>query len=251
MATRAPAVAGTFYPAEQLGARVDALLATGAAGERGHGIIVPHAGYRYSGAIAASVYGTLRSTKSKQILLLGPAHRIAFRGAALDTHDRWETPLGTMPIVNPCVESHLIHYLPEAHAQEHSLEVQLPFIQRTAPQATITPVLIGSLDEHQATEIAELLLAALPHAFWIVSTDLSHYLALDEARAVDATTLRAVTGLSFDTRDRIDACGKNPLLIAMKACVIRGWKPILVRYGTSGEETGDRSSVVGYAALRF
>lgn len=246
---REPAVAGMFYPedAAELRTLVEEYLAAPDA-EQGHGIVVPHAGYVYSGAMAGLAFKALRS--SSVVIMLGPSHHAAFRGVAMDSSLAWRTPLGETRLerapLGPPFQS-----LPEAHAPEHALEVQLPFLQVVAPEARILPLLVGHVSLEDASMIAARLRKEYPGASWIVSTDLSHYHPAEEAARLDEETLRVVTELDVAAADRMDACGRYPLLVLMAACRREGWRPELLARTTSAEASGDASAVVGYAALRF
>lgn len=251
MSVRKPAVAGMFYSGDPTGLReaVEHLV-----GERRpevgvHGIVVPHAGYTYSGAVAAEAFRRLPETQ--QVILLGPAHHVGFSGAALDTNEAWETPLGTVELLAPEHLGAPFRRLPEAHAPEHSLEVQLPFLQVVVPDARILPVLVHDLTADEAERVARALLAAYPHAHWVVSTDLSHYHPRAIARQRDEASLRVLQECALEESAAVDACGRFPLLVAMTACRAQGWSMELLRYATSADAGGDASGVVGYAALRF
>ncbi|RME32274.1 AmmeMemoRadiSam system protein B [Candidatus Woesearchaeota archaeon] len=251
MSVRKPAVAGAFYSKDPEGLRAAVLHLVGESAPDNalHGVIVPHAGYSYSGAVAATAYRRI-PRETRHVLLLGPSHHASFRGVALDTHEAWETPLGTTELLDAThLVGGLFKRLREAHTPEHSLEVQLPFLQVVAPDAHILPLLVHNISAADAEAVAHTLLAAYPGACWVVSSDLSHYLPLTVAQQRDAETLAAIKNL--DLSGELDACGCFPLLVAMAACRAQGWSIELLRYATSAEAGGDASAVVGYAALRF
>ena len=260
---RPAAVAGSFYPAspERLRRTVEALLAQAhphAFRGKLRGLIVPHAGYIYSGPVAATGYKTVQSFEfdSSQfgILLLGPAHYVYFVGAATLDVDAWQTPLGLVKsskelIVQALKRGDLLDN-PDAHAPEHSLEVQLPFLQVVLPNCTIFPVLTGECDYRELARVLSSYLGELDLV--IVSSDLSHYYPYDEAIQRDAIAHRAIEGL--DTRlmeDRVEACGKTAILTLMQIARERGWNAKLLDYRNSGDTSGDKFRVVGYGCYAF
>jgi AmmeMemoRadiSam system protein B len=256
-AARRPAVAGTFYPAEpgRLAGTVDALLsAAGPAPDAGglRALVVPHAGYRYSGPVAAAGYALLRSRSADRVVLLGPAHFVPLTGSAVPRAAAWSTPLGPVPVDRAARDLALavpgVHEADEPHAGEHALEVQLPFLQRAVgPVPGILPVATAARPE----DVADLLdaVAADPRTLVVVSTDLSHYLADAAARDRDGRTIEAVLALRADLIDPDSACGGHALrgLLAWARRTDR--TPALLAYRTSADATGDRHRVVGYAAL--
>ncbi len=280
---RRPAVAGLFYPEEPgaLRATVERLLGAavppeGAKAEAPNlrALIVPHAGYAYSGPTAAMGYKLLQAHLQHRArgarpgsgarlkgLLLGPAHFVAFSGAAAHPADVWETPLGRVPVVNPGLPlseggpGPLI-VLAEAHEREHSLEVQLPFLQ-VALGALGLGSTFGVLPLVTGVIAPEALARALDDAperfdFIIVSSDLSHYHPDAEARRIDAGAHRLITTLDVERADReLDACGRTAISALLRWARARGWRAELLDYRTSGDTSGDRSSVVGYGCYGF
>jgi hypothetical protein len=258
-AVRPAAVAGRFYPgdAATLTADVDAMLAAApvTAGGRPKALIVPHAGYVYSGPIAASAYGPLRSLRPRptRVVLVGPAHHVALHGLALPDAAAVATPLGVVRIdaelAGRAAALPQVRVSAEAHAREHSLEVQLPFLQRALGEFTVVPLVVGHAS---AAEVAGVL-----EALWgdddtliVISTDLSHYLPYADARALDAATAAQIVALDPQIAAE-QACG---------ACAVRGFLPVaqrrrlvprLLDLRSSGDTAGDRRRVVGYAALAF
>ena len=218
--TRPPAVAGMFYPADDddLRRQVDALLrdaqAAAGAGPVPKALIAPHAGYVYSGPIAAAAYARLAPAagRIRRVVLLGPVHRVAVRGLALPGVARFATPLGEIEVDGQLADA--IRGLPQvvesprAHAPEHSLEVHLPFLQRTLGRFTLLPLAVG---DASADEVAQVLDRAWGGAetLIVVSSDLSHYLPYETARAADRASVDAMLGL--DARlDHQQACGATP-----------------------------------------
>ncbi|MGE3774305.1 MAG: AmmeMemoRadiSam system protein B [Gammaproteobacteria bacterium] len=256
---RPPAVAGSFYPRDpaRLAQDVDAYLeaAPARAGEAPKAIIVPHAGYVYSGPIAATAYRALASARHRirRVVLLGPAHRVAVRGLALPGVTAFATPLGEIPVDQALVErvrdlpQVVVH--PRCHAPEHSLEVQLPFLQRVLDDFTLLPLVVG---QATANEVAEVLRAVWggPETLIVISSDLSHYLPYPVASEVDRSTVGLILqGQPTLTHDQ--ACGATPvngLLTALRGGML---EPELLDLRNSGDTAGPRDQVVGYVAVLF
>jgi len=262
---RPPAVAGLFYPADaaDLGELVDGFLSTAAddVTRLPHApkvLVVPHAGFVYSGAIAASAYVMLRQRDSAEqpqpsrVVLLGPAHRAPVQGLAASSADAWRTPLGDVPIDDERRERLLIcpgvSIDDDAHASEHSLEVQVPFLQRVLGSFRLLPLLAGHPD---ALTIGEVLDACWggPETLIVVSTDLSHYLDYATASARDQATATAIIDGAGDSVTPYDACGAYPLRGLLAALPTRGLQLRLLDLRNSGDTAGDRSRVVGYGAF--
>jgi AmmeMemoRadiSam system protein B/AmmeMemoRadiSam system protein A len=260
-AIRPAAVAGTFYPADAatLRAQVQACLdeaqeqgaASGAAPKL---LIVPHAGYIYSGPVAGFAYARLApwAGRVRRVILAGPTHRVAVRGLAVPTVDSFETPLGRVAIDALARED--IAGLPQVvlddrvHAHEHSLEVQLPFLQAVLGGGfTLLPLAVGDADAEAVAEVIERLWGG-DETLIVVSSDLSHYLRYDEARALDRATVERIVDLATDI-DPYEACGAHALNGALAAARRHGLEPQLLDLRNSGDTAGDRQRVVGYAAL--
>jgi len=260
---RAAAVAGLFYPADAvvLARDVQTLLAAAAQPKSPAGtpkaLIVPHAGYVYSGPVAASAYVRLRPLRDiiQRVVLLGPVHRVAVRGLALPGVQAFETPLGQVPIDREAVNS--LHIRPmrqvttsaAAHVPEHSLEVQLPFLQQVLGDFQIVPLAVGDTTPEAVAEVIEALWGG-PETLIVVSSDLSHYLPYQAAQHADNQTCAAIARLQIlDSHEQ--ACGATPvngLLIAARHHHLR---PQLLDLRNSGDTAGDRERVVGYAAFAF
>jgi MEMO1 family protein len=257
---RPPAVAGSFYPAqpELLLAAVDRLVAQ-ATPPPLHGrlraLVAPHAGYVYSGPIAGSAYGLLATVTPlpRRVMLLGPSHHADFSGLALPEADGLETPLGVVPVDG------LATALPgrfaqvtcseRAHQLEHSLEVQLPFLQRVLPEGfTILPLAVGRATPPEVADVIEYAWA-LADMLVVVSTDLSHYLAAAEARSVDTRTARLVVAEDFESLGPERACGYHPLSGLLLAARRRGFSIELLDLRNSGDTAGNPERVVGYGAF--
>lgn len=259
---RSAAVAGSFYPrgAEQLRQTIKALLDRATPYRiKGtlHGLIVPHAGYEYSGPVAASGYELLKERlqlSSPRVLLFGPAHYVYFVGAATLDADAWETPVGEVKTVQDLIARALergdFQNNPEAHAPEHSLEVQLPFLQTIFSKCEVFPILTGECDYRELARRLGLYIDELDLV--IVSSDLSHYYPYEEAIERDALAHRAIESLDLPLmEDRVEACGKTAMLTLMQIAKDRGWKAKLVDYRNSGDTAGDRFRVVGYGCYAF
>ena len=250
MRIRPAAAAGSFYPADpnELAATVDRLLdaVPMVAGPRPAALIVPHAGYRYSGPIAASGYAVLRRAAAdlRRVLLLGPAHFVPLSGMAQSDADAWVTPLGEVPVERASG----LTGSAEAHAREHALEVQLPFLQRALPDAVAMPLAVGtSQPEEVADEIARL---ASSDTLIVVSTDLSHYQDADTARRLDRRTADAIVRADPAAIQPADDCGASPLRGLLAWCARHAYQITELDLRTSADTAGSRLRVVGYGAFR-
>jgi len=256
---RPAAVAGMFYPesAAVLAKEVFQLLSGAASqpGLRPKAIIAPHAGYVYSGGIAASIYAPLAALRGiiRRVVLLGPTHRIAVEGLALPTSTAFATPLGIVPIDRTAVDA--IKHMPQivfsdaAHAQEHSLEVQLPFLQNVLGEFFLLPLAVGRASAQQVADVLECLWGS-DETLIVVSTDLSHYLPYEQAQQTDAQTVQSILGLN-PTIHHQQACGATPVNGLLLAARQHGLRARLVDLCNSGDTAGDKSRVVGYGAFAF
>ncbi len=259
MIARPAAVAGMFYPAETatLERVVAELLDAAPIGEDGaeegtKAIIAPHAGYQYSGPTAAHAYRLLGSHREhiRRVVLLGPAHRVYLQGMALPSVDAFTTPLGNVPIDTDAVGQ--VRALPgvrisdEAHADEHSLEVHLPFLQTVLDNFQLVPIVVGVCSPPEVRAVLEALWGGDETAI-VVSSDLSHFHSYDDAQAIDASTTARIENRAT-TLEGEEACGAyalNGLLLAAKA---RGMNVRTLDVRNSGDTAGDRRRVVGYGA---
>jgi hypothetical protein len=258
---RPAAVAGTFYPgaAAELARDVAHLLAGAqrapAAQPVPKAIIAPHAGYIYSGPVAASVYALLEPARTliTRVVLLGPTHRIAVRGLALPDAAAFETPLGVVEIDRAAIAA--LRGMPQvtvsgpAHAWEHSLEVHLPFLQTVLDKFTLVPLAVGRAGAEEVAQVLDVLWGG-PETLIVVSSDLSHYLAYREAQKTDRATAEAILALSTDISHE-QACGATPVTGLALAAREHGLKPQLVDLRNSGDTAGDKAQVVGYGAFAF
>lgn len=258
--TREPAVAGLFYPsqAETLRAEVRGLIDSAKPRRQPaqpQAIIAPHAGYLYSGAIAGSAYQSLlHAPRSIQrVVLLGPSHHVAFAGLALSHYSRFRTPLGDVPIDTAAI--HQIESLPQvqfleaAHAREHSLEVQLPFLQVTLAAFSIVPLVVGTAAPEAVAEVLALIWNA--ETLIVVSSDLSHYLAYRAACMVDADTCRKIEQLDYAHLQREEACGAQAIAGLLHEASNRGLCATTLDLRNSGDTAGSKDRVVGYGAWSF
>jgi hypothetical protein len=259
-ATRPAAVAGLFYPASpaELGRQVDELLATASAPENPtppKALIAPHAGYVYSGPIAANAYAQIArfAGRIRRVVLLGPAHRVAVRGLALPGARRFATPLGEVEVdaaaVAALCDLPQIVESPIVHDDEHSLEVQLPFLQRLLGDFTLVPLAVGHASAEQVAEVLDRLWGG-DETLIVVSSDLSHYLPYDTARRVDRDSVDRLLRLEAYL-DHEQACGATPINGLLLAARRRGLRAELLDLRNSGDTAGDRRRVVGYAAVAF
>jgi AmmeMemoRadiSam system protein B/AmmeMemoRadiSam system protein A len=261
MTIRPPAVAGTFYPASapELSREIDALLADAEPAARGQrapkAIIAPHAGYIYSGPTAAAVYALLAPARAAitRVVLLGPVHRVPVRGLALPEATILATPLGNVEIDTAAVAA--LRTLPQitisaaAHAQEHSLEVQLPFLQTMLDNFTVVPLAVGDATAGEVAQVLDTLWGGA-ETLIVISSDLSHYLAYRDAQAVDRVTAQAILDLRTDIAHE-QACGGTPVNGLLQAARKRRLVPRLIDLRNSGDTAGDRNRVVGYGAFAF
>lgn len=257
--TRPAAVAGTFYPgdAATLSLTVDRLLAAARHEASLHpkALIAPHAGYVYSGAMAAEAYAALAPWAGQihRVVLLGPTHRVAVNGIALPESEVFSTPLGSVRLdtqgVASIAELPQVVFSEQAHAFEHSLEVHLPFLQRLLPRFTLVPLAVGHASPEAVADVLDILWRG-PETVIVVSSDLSHFLPYGTAQQVDSNTCRHI--LQLDTHIRPEqACGAYPINGLLLAAARRGLKPTLLGLCNSGDTAGERSRVVGYAAFSF
>jgi AmmeMemoRadiSam system protein B len=259
---RPAAVAGKFYPGAPsvLAADVRAFVANAAASCAGDAalpkaLIVPHAGYVYSGAVAGSAYARLVAGRDtiRRVVLLGPTHRVPVRGLALPAARSFVTPLGEVDVDREAAAAALsLPWVCEsdaAHAFEHSLEVQLPFLQQALGEFAIVPFAVGDATPREVADVIGLLWGG-PETLVVVSSDLSHYHGYAEARAIDRATADAVLALS-PTLDHEQACGATPINGLLLCARERGLRPELLDLRNSGDTAGDKSRVVGYASFAF
>jgi len=260
-AVRPAAVAGSFYPGEPsvLATEVASYLAqargAGASARAPKAIIAPHAGYIYSGPIAASVYARLEPLRGrvKRVVLAGPAHRVWVDGIAVPSAAAFDSPLGAVRIDRDAIAK--LRALPfaevsdRAHAMEHSLEVHVPFLQSVLGDFELVPIVVGDASPPEMAQVFDLLWGG-DETLIVVSSDLSHYLPYEAARVRDRDTAEAIMHL----QPRLvpdEACGCAPINGLLQAARSRGLVPEKIDVRNSGDTAGDRSRVVGYGAFAF
>jgi MEMO1 family protein len=257
---RPPAVAGKFYPAHpaELRSLVESFLAS-ARVEKGpspKAIIAPHAGYPYSGPIAASAYAQFAPDREtiKRVILLGPSHFVGFQGLAIPWVDAFATPLGVVPLDRPSLlglrDLPEILQLNEAHEGEHCLEVQLPFLQVVLADFSIVPLVAGRITPEALSRVLQSLWGG-PETRFVISSDLSHYLSWDVAHELDASTAKAIESLSYAAIPEHQACGHVPIRGMLCAAVGHNLTARTLDLRSSGDTSGPRSRVVGYGAFAF
>lgn len=259
---RPPAVAGAFYPGQgqNLSSEVTALLATAratssASAEVPKAIIVPHAGYIYSGPTAALAYARLWAARYtiRRVVLLGPVHRVPVQGLALPGVAAFATPLGNIELDQEAVGAlaHLQQVVvsPAAHAMEHSLEVQLPFLQMVLDNFKLLPLAVGDATPEEVAQVLEALWGG-PETLIVISSDLSHFLPYNMAQAVDQETVNHILALD-STLTPHEACGGAPLNGLLLAARRHHLQPQLLGLCNSGDTAGDKGRVVGYASIAF
>lgn len=254
---REPAVAGLFYPSEAkpLLALLDQLMSVSGSGSCApKAIIVPHAGYIFSGSTAAAAYARIAPARERieRVVLLGPAHRVRFQGIAAHSADAFLTLLGEVPLDGAALERladlSYVGLLDEAHAREHSLEVQLPFLQYLLDDFRLVPLVVGD-------STAEAIAAVLEHLWGgsetlvVISTDLSHYHDYATARRLDGHTADSILHRRHEAIGYEDACGCNPLIGLLELARRRDLRIELLRLCSSGDTAGNRQRVVGYGAF--
>lgn len=254
MQIRPAAVAGLFYPGSPSALKK---LVTGMLSEPLpidipdiKAIIAPHAGYRYSGAVAATVYRLLAGAPFSRAIILGPAHRVALRGVAASNFDAFETPLGAVEIDSSLREIAknipLIQFRDDAHEQEHSIEVQLPFLQTILPGVSIFPMVVGACDTLELANALEQLSDA--ETLLLISSDLSHYLPYQAAIDIDEHTIHKIEAVDDHMRGN-EACGAYPINGLLHLAQEHHWQVQCVDYRNSGDTAGSREHVVGYASF--
>ncbi len=258
-AVRPAAVAGMFYPDDPAELRTDVqnmLSSVPAGNSTPKAVIVPHAGYIYSGSIAASAYAQLVNARStiQRVVLLGPCHRVPLSGLATSSDDYFETPLGLIAIDHASVAS--IRSLPQVmefdpgHQQEHSLEVQLPFLQEVLDDFTLVPLVAGNTSAEDISEVLELLWGG-DETLIVVSSDLSHYHDYKTARSMDELTCKAIEALDGNAISNAQACGRNPVAGLLQAAQRHNMKVTTLELKNSADTAGSKDQVVGYGAWMF
>ncbi|MBF0478460.1 MAG: AmmeMemoRadiSam system protein B [Candidatus Omnitrophica bacterium] len=268
---KSPNVAGQFYPADpkELSAEIDGYLKQAQVAPDPQPVrmlIAPHAGYMYSAPVAAYSFKSASLGKYKTVIVIGPSHYLGFDGISIGLFDGYQTPLGTIPVdlelaKNLIDEKNGSSFVPEAFNREHSVEVELPFIQKIFPDAKIIPILVGQPDLSVLDKFAHLLsdkLKTRTDILLVLSTDMSHYHPAAEANAMDHATIETVK--KFDVKNlwtgcvtrKLELCGFMPVTIGLLYAQYQGIHKIdFLKYADSGDATGDKTKVVGYMAAVF
>jgi hypothetical protein len=263
---RNPVLAGTWYPGnpEVLRQTIgDYLSRANPSGPEGKvlAVIVPHAGYIYSGQVAAYSYKLLQRNAPRTVFLIGPSHRVGFRGISVSQYSSYKTPLGVVPVDQELAKKLLsvnpqMKWVPQADAQEHSLEIQIPFLQTVLKDFHIVPIIMGEQDLETCVLLAKSLVQVLPNreeAVILASTDLSHYHTDQQARTLDGDFIKHVREFAPEALAKAvasgscEACGAGPAIAGMLAARDLGAnRSLILSYANSGDVTGDRRQVVGY-----
>ncbi len=219
-------------------------------------IIAPHAGYIYSGPIAASAYARIQPARGRitRVVLLGPAHRVGFHGLALSSADCFQTPLGRITVDQEAVKKisglPQVHVMDTAHMQEHSLEVHLPFLQEALGEFSLVPLVVGDAEPNEVAEVLETLWGG-PETLIVISSDLSHYHDYKTAQRLDRATSQAIEQLRLEDIQYDHACGRNPVSGLLQVARQRGLKAKTIDLRNSGDTAGSHDRVVGYGAYVF
>ena len=258
---RNPAVAGSFYPDDttELASTVQSYLDncdTKPSGKQPLALIVPHAGYIYSAPVAASAYSQLIpfAGEISRVILLGPSHRIPFLGIASSSVNAFKTPLGEISLDKKVIQQ--LNQLPfvqsndEAHIQEHSLEVQLPFLQKILKKFTLVPLVIGQIEDQQVSELIETLWQ-YQNTLVVISSDLSHYLSYDKAKKCDLSTCKAIEELKPQNIHYEQACGRSGIAGMLLSAKKHHLQVQTLDLRNSGDTAGTKDRVVGYGAWAF
>ncbi len=258
LSTRHSAVAGLFYPEnpEPLRRELEDLLASSDPAPPGpapKALIVPHAGYVYSGPVAARAYRRLEPVRAaiRRVVLLGPAHRVWLEGMAVPSQSAFATPLGRVPLDRDAIERIAgmpgVQVSDTAHAREHSLEVQLPFLQTVLDDFALVPIAVGRCPAEQVGAVIDALWGG-PETLIVISSDLSHFLDYEEAREIDGRTRDKILGRRADLCDQ-EACGARAINGLMCSTAARALSIEAVDLRNSGDTAGDRKRVVGYGSF--
>ncbi len=254
---RKPVVTGSFYPDDkkQLETMVNGYLndAKDLYITNIKGLVVPHAGYVYSGPVAAYGFKQLVGQRYKTVIVMGPSHHAYFRAISIPDVTHYETPLGLVELdldkIKELRNEKLVVNVPEAEAKEHSVEVEVPFLQTVLGDFKLIPVVVGDVNPD---ELADVLMRYIDNQTLIVaSSDLSHYYPYDDAKKLDKICMDAIPNLDFAGMEKCEACGKVPVMALMRIAKKMGWSGQLLDYRNSGDTAGDKSSVVGYSSIVF
>jgi len=265
MSTRETAVEGQFYPSnpDQIHAMLNhynEILDTHLKDDDGvlylkpRAVIVPHAGYVYSGFTANIALRLLSNSDAKRIVIIGPSHRVYLKGTSISEFDTYQTPLGALEIdkvlISELKERFDLHFIPEAH-HEHSTEVQTPFVKNYNPKVSVVELVYGDESPAKLSKVIAYLLED-PDTAVVISTDLSHYYDIKKANTLDSICLDAVKTLNdSELHEGCEACGKIGVEAMLIAAKQKGLRSILLDYRTSADASGDKTQVVGYMSAAF
>lgn len=254
---RQPAVAGMFYPdhPQELRKELEAYLKNSCLEKAPKAMVVPHAGTIYSGPIGAQAYQTLRSKAEqiKTVILLGPAHRVALEGIAASSASHFKTPLGDIPVDQEkisLIQNSYVGILDQAHEEEHSLEVQLPFLQLVLKSFSIVPLVVGETTPEIVAQVLEKLWGG-PETLIVISSDLSHYLDYKTAQILDRDCADKIEHFDWKHLDHEQACGYFPLRGLLYEAQKKKMKSKTIDLRNSGDTAGDQDRVVGYGSFLF
>lgn len=257
-----PVIAGTWYPQNpnELTDLLQSFLRTApdTPVEGLRALISPHAGYMFSGQVAAYGYRCLKNEASKfnQVILMAPSHRTPLNGVSIGNFTHFRTPLGKVPVSKKAAalasECRVVSPVETPFEEEHALEIQLPFLQTVLEDFTLIPLICGRMDGDQIHSLSAALSEHLDeNTLLVVSTDLSHFHPYDTAASRDGDAIDSILSLDFNKASEQEMCGVFPVLTSLLMARDKGWKPKLLKYATSAEITGDKTSVVGYASIVF
>jgi MEMO1 family protein len=267
---RRSVIAGSWYPGDPSVLRRDIAVYLSRVPDLNiqgdvKGIVAPHAGYIYSGQVAAYAYKAVQGRTYDTVILIGPSHRVAFSGASIYTHGAYETPLGEIPVDESLAglikeQSKIVSDLPAAHVQEHSLEIQLPFLQVVLGDFYLVPIVMGDQNRKVCEELADDIYRASKdrNVLIVGSSDLSHFHEYKKAKQLDGIVLEYIQKYDSEgllealASDKAEACGGGPTAVTMMVSKQRGaLHSKILNYANSGDVTGDKGSVVGYASSVF
>ena len=268
---RKAVIAGTWYPGDpsRLKSDIEGYLHSARVTDIGGkvtGLVAPHAGYVYSGQVAAYAYKVAQSNKFDAVILIGPSHRARFRGASIYNGEGYETPLGVMP-VDSSLAGEIVSYsngvvslVPDDRSPENSLEIQVPFLQVILGDIPFVPVLMGTQDMDTCKALADAIIKAVgdKRVLVVASSDFSHYHDYDKAVGMDSAALGHIEKMDIEgflrslESGRCEACGAGAIIVTMMVAKAMGAdRGMVLKYMNSGDVTGDKSGVVGYAAVAF
>jgi MEMO1 family protein len=264
---RSSAIAGSWYPGNPAVLRRDiekylAAVPDFPTATEIVGMIVPHAGYMYSGQVAAHAFKLIYGKKYDVVIVIGPSHRVAFRGVSIFSRGGYETPLGIVPVSEKTAREiksgdPIVNDFPDAHLQEHSVEIQIPFLQVVLGEFSFVPLVMGDQSPDTCVKLARSIYAAVKDKKVLVvgSSDLSHFHTYTQAEKLDKVVIKHIQESDAEgllkslARDNAEACGGGPIVVTMMTAHMLGADQTrLLKYANSGDVTGDKSSVVGYMA---